>query len=65
MDLGVQMKKLVLHAPIVCLFFPPKNVFLTFLALLMELHYSMWVQHQSCGANIFSVLRLEETQVHF
>lgn len=44
-------KRLVLYAPILRLFFP-KNVFLTFLALLMELNYSTWVQNQSHGANI-------------
>lgn len=51
MDPGVQIKKFILYAPIFCLF-SPKIVFLTFLALLMELNYSTWVQNQFLGANI-------------
>lgn len=49
--LEFKSKRLVLHAPIYCLL-SPKKVFLTFLALLMKLNYSTWVQNQSHGDNI-------------
>lgn len=52
MDPGVQMKKTGFACAHVLLLSPPKNVFLTFLALLVELNYSTWVQNPSHGANI-------------